>query len=70
MNVRHILATATLCTLLTGAGVAQVTGQTIHNRKGRRARSVKFHKFAHDFRFAEHLRDGQREVRRRRSRLE
>ena len=34
MNVRHVLATATLCTLLTGAGVAQVTGQTIRNRKG------------------------------------
>jgi len=29
MNARQILATATLCTLLTGAGFAQVTGQTI-----------------------------------------
>lgn len=33
MNVRHVLATATLCTLLTGAGLAQVTGQSIQNRK-------------------------------------
>ena len=33
MNVRHMLATATLCTLLTGAGFAQVTGQSIQNRK-------------------------------------
>ena len=33
MNVRHILATATICTLLTGAGFAQVTGQSIQNRK-------------------------------------
>jgi hypothetical protein len=33
MNVRQILATATLCTLLTGAGFAQVTGQTIQGRK-------------------------------------
>lgn len=33
MNARHILATATLCTLLTGAGFAQVTGQTIQERK-------------------------------------
>ena len=33
MNVRQILATATLCTLLTGAGFAQVTGQSIQNRK-------------------------------------
>ena len=33
MKVRHMLATATLCTLLTGAGFAQVTGQSIQNRK-------------------------------------
>ena len=33
MKIRHILATATLCSLLTGAGVAQVTGQTIQYRK-------------------------------------
>jgi hypothetical protein len=33
MNVRHILATAAFCTLLTGAGLAQVTGQSIQNRK-------------------------------------
>jgi hypothetical protein len=33
MNVRHALATATLCTLLTGAGLAQATGQSIQNRK-------------------------------------
>jgi hypothetical protein len=30
---RKILATAALCTLLTGAGLAQVTGQTIQQRK-------------------------------------
>ena len=37
MNVRHVLATATLgallSTLLTGAAFAQVTGQSIQNRK-------------------------------------
>ena len=34
MNARRILATATLLgTLLTGAGFAQVTGQSIQNRK-------------------------------------
>jgi hypothetical protein len=33
MNVRQILATAAFCTLLTGAGFAQVTGQSIQNRK-------------------------------------
>ena len=33
MNVRHILATATICTLLTGASLAQVTGHSIQNRK-------------------------------------
>lgn len=33
MNVGQILATATLCTLLTGAGFAQVTGQSIQTRK-------------------------------------
>jgi len=33
MYVRQILATATLCTLLTGAGLAQVTGGTIQERK-------------------------------------
>ena len=33
MNVRKILATAALCTLLTGAGLAQVTGQSIQERK-------------------------------------
>jgi len=33
MNVRKILAIATFCTLLTGAGFAQVTGGTIQERK-------------------------------------
>jgi hypothetical protein len=33
MNVRHVLATAAFCTLLTGASLAQVTGQSIQNRK-------------------------------------
>ncbi len=33
MNVRQILTTATLCTLLTGAGFAQATGQAIQQRK-------------------------------------
>jgi hypothetical protein len=33
MNARKILATAALCTLLTGAGFAQVTGQSIQERK-------------------------------------
>jgi hypothetical protein len=33
MNARKMLATAALCTLLTGAGFAQVTGQTIQERK-------------------------------------
>lgn len=33
MNARRILATATFCTLLTGAAFAQVTGQSIQNRK-------------------------------------
>jgi hypothetical protein len=32
MNARKMLATAALCTLLTGAGFAQVTGQTIPER--------------------------------------
>ena len=33
MHARRILATAALCTLLTGAGFAQVTGGTIQERK-------------------------------------
>jgi hypothetical protein len=33
VNARKILATAALCTLLMGAGFAQVTGQTIQERK-------------------------------------
>jgi erythromycin esterase-like protein len=33
MHARQILATAALCTLLTGAGFAQVTGGTIQERK-------------------------------------
>ena len=33
MHVRKILATATLGTLLTGASFAQVTGQTLRDRK-------------------------------------
>jgi hypothetical protein len=33
MHARQILATAALCTLLTGAGFAQVTGRTIQQRK-------------------------------------
>ena len=33
MNARKVLAAAALCTLLTGAGFAQVTGQTIQGRK-------------------------------------
>lgn len=33
MHARRILATAALCTLLTGAGFAQVTGRTIQQRK-------------------------------------
>jgi hypothetical protein len=33
MNARRILAAATFCTLLTGAALAQVTGQGIQNRK-------------------------------------
>ena len=42
---RKILATAAFCTLLTGAGLAQVTGQTIQERKndqqGRIAQGVR-----------------------------
>jgi hypothetical protein len=42
---RKILSTAALCTLLTGAGLAQVTGQTIQGRKndqqGRIAQGVR-----------------------------
>jgi hypothetical protein len=45
MTARRILATAALCTLLTGAAFAQVTGQTIQNRKndqqGRIAQGVR-----------------------------
>jgi hypothetical protein len=45
MNARKILTTAALCALLTGAGFAQVTGQTIHERKndqqGRIAQGVR-----------------------------
>ncbi|HEX6496472.1 MAG TPA: hypothetical protein VF018_13365 [Acidobacteriaceae bacterium] len=45
MNARKVLATAALCTLLTGAGFAQVTGQTIQERKndqqGRIAQGVR-----------------------------
>ena len=45
MNARRILATATLCTLLTGMGFAQVTGQSIQDRKydqqGRIAQGVR-----------------------------
>src|ERR1700733_4193342 len=45
MLARKILATAAFCTLLTGAGLAQVTGQTIQNRKndqqGRIAQGVR-----------------------------
>ena len=45
MNARKILVTAALCTLLTGAGFAQVTGQTIQERKndqqGRIAQGVR-----------------------------
>jgi hypothetical protein len=45
MTARRILATAALCTLLTGAASAQVTGQTIQNRKndqqGRIAQGVR-----------------------------
>ena len=45
MNVRQMLATATLCMSLTGAGLAQVTGQTIQSRKadqqGRIAQGVR-----------------------------
>jgi hypothetical protein len=33
MNARKMLATAALCTLLAGVGFAQVTGQTIQERK-------------------------------------
>jgi erythromycin esterase-like protein len=33
MHARQILASAALCTLLTGAGFAQVTGGTIQERK-------------------------------------
>ncbi len=33
MKAGQILVAATLCTLLTGAGFAQVTGQTIQGRK-------------------------------------
>jgi hypothetical protein len=42
---RKILSTAAFCTLLTGAGLAQVTGQTIQERKndqqGRIAQGVR-----------------------------
>jgi hypothetical protein len=45
MLARKILATAAFCTLLTGAGLAQVTGQTIQERKndqqGRIAQGVR-----------------------------
>jgi hypothetical protein len=45
MLARKILATAAFCTLLTGAGLAQVTGQTIQQRKndqqGRIAQGVR-----------------------------
>ncbi|HZD78361.1 MAG TPA: hypothetical protein VE218_15235 [Acidobacteriaceae bacterium] len=45
MSVRQMLATAILCTSLTGTGLAQVTGQTIQNRKadqqGRIAQGVR-----------------------------
>jgi hypothetical protein len=45
MIARRILATAALCTLMTGAAFAQVTGQTIQNRKndqqGRIAQGVR-----------------------------
>jgi hypothetical protein len=45
MTARRILATAALCTLMTGAAFAQVTGQTIQNRKndqqGRIAQGVR-----------------------------
>jgi len=45
MTARRILATAALCTLLTGAAFAQVTGQTIQERKsdqqGRIAQGVR-----------------------------
>jgi hypothetical protein len=45
MLARKILATAAFCTLLTGAAFAQVTGQTIQNRKndqqGRIAQGVR-----------------------------
>jgi hypothetical protein len=45
MNARKILLTAALCTLLTGAGFAQVTGQSIQERKndqqGRIAQGVR-----------------------------
>ena len=37
----------------------------VHDRQRRRARSKKFHKLSDDFRLAQHLRDGQREVGRR-----
>jgi hypothetical protein len=33
MNARKMLATVALCTLLTGTGFAQMTGQTIKERK-------------------------------------
>jgi hypothetical protein len=45
MLARKILATVAFCTLLTGAGLAQVTGQTIQERKndqqGRIAQGVR-----------------------------
>jgi hypothetical protein len=45
MNVRSILAAATLCTFLTGVGLAQASGRTIQNRKydqqGRIAQGVR-----------------------------
>lgn len=45
MNARKILATAAFCTLLTSAGFAQVTGQSIQERKndqqGRIAQGVR-----------------------------
>ena len=45
MTARRFFATAALCTLMTSAGIAQVTGQTIRERKsdqqGRIAQGVR-----------------------------
>ena len=41
MRARRILATAALCTLLTGAGFAQVTGQSIQERKNNQQERIR-----------------------------